>query len=275
MACKDNTNESDSNSIANNEKEPVTNGAEKVKSDSTNVDQIIKKVTKINNDFESYSTVQERDTVETFNDEKNHLYAKEETNIIFSPYKFEMKIEQEQLDDSDYDNKEFYAQTGGIYLVDGVSYMLLEGDKWKKAKVDYTEEELQEQDKVHFDKQVEQYRNLASDEEFEETEEHYLLKLDLDTDKITENDQMTQQEEMGSSNEGYQVNEMDVTMKINKETLYIETITTNKTYSYQMDYNEKMGEMSVSYENIKTYKNQNKVKDIILPNDVLENAEEL
>lgn len=279
MACSEDT--SESNDSSQNEQRNKDNEAtENNQGNDTNdeepdVEQIIKEATKVNNEFESYSTIEEKDTVETFNDEKNHLFAKEETNVIFSPFQFELKIEQEQLDDSDHLQKEFFAKEGGIYLVDGISYMLLQGDEWSKKESEYTEEELQDQEKIHLDKQVQRYRDVAVDEDFEETEEHYILTFNLDLEQIAKNDQESDQGEIGVSGEGYKVNEMDVTMKINKETLYLETITTNKSYAYDMEYKEEKGEMSVTYETIKTYQNQNDVKEIVLPDEVLENAKEL
>ncbi len=279
MACSENTNKSNDSSQNEqhiNDNEAAENNQENDANDEkSDVEQIIKEATKINNEFESYSTIEERDTAETFNDEENHLFAKEETNIIFSPFQLELKIEQEQLDDSDHLQKEFFAKEGGIYLVDGMSYMLLQGEEWSKKESGYTEEELQEQEKIHLDKLVQLYRDVSVDEDFEETEDHYILIFNLDLEQIAKNDQESDSGEMGFSSEGYKVEEMDVAIEINKDTLYLETITTNKSYSYDMEYNGEKGEMFITYENIITYQNQNDVKEIVVPDEVLENAEEL
>lgn len=279
MACSENTNKSNDssqNEQHNNDNEAAEKNQENDANDEeSDVEQIIKEATKINNEFESYSTIEERDTVETFNDEENHLFAKEETNIIFSPFQLELKIEQEQLDDSDHLQKDFFAKEGGIYLVDGMSYMLLQGEEWSKKESGYTEEELQEQEKIHLDKLVQLYRDVSVDKNFEETDDHYILIFNLDLEQIAKNDQESDSGEMGFSSEGYKVEEMDVAIEINKDTLYLETITTNKSYSYDMEYNEEKGKMSITYENIITYQNQNDVKEIVVPDEVLENAEEL
>ena len=102
-----------------------------------------------------------------------------------------------------------------------------------------------------------------------------ILIFNLDLEQIAKNDQESDSGEMGFSSEGYKVEEMDVAIEINKDTLYLETITTNKSYSYDMEYNEEKGKMSITYENIITYQNQNDVKEIVVPDEVLENAKEL
>src|SRR5699024_8669974 len=95
MACSENTNKSNDssqNEQHNNDNEAAEKNQENDANDEeSDVEQIIKEATKINNEFESYSTSEERDTVETFNDEENDLFDKEETNIIFSPFQLQLK----------------------------------------------------------------------------------------------------------------------------------------------------------------------------------------
>src|SRR5699024_6968232 len=146
MACSENTNKSNDssqNEQHNNDNEAAEKNQENDANDEeSDVEQIIKEATKINNEFESYSTIEERDTVETSNDEENHLFAKEDTNMIFPPVQLELKIEHEQLDLSEHLQKDLFAKEGAIYLVDGMTYMLLQGEKWRKKESGYPEEEL-------------------------------------------------------------------------------------------------------------------------------------
>src|SRR5699024_827990 len=106
MACSENTNKSNDssqNEQHNNDNEAAEKNQENDANDEeSEMERIIKEAIKINNEFESYSTIEERDTVETFNDVEDHLFAKEETNTIFCPFQLELKIEQVQLGDSDH-----------------------------------------------------------------------------------------------------------------------------------------------------------------------------
>lgn len=268
------------------QKEDQTDEQEEAEQEDETDDQlaeVLNQATEKNKAFKSYSIESITDTVEEFNGEKNHLLATELKDIILDPLQVEITIEQEQLEDSDHLQQEYYTQKGHIYLIDNTSYMYINTGKdegeWIKSKNNSTEDEIRDEENINVQKVYESYQKMATSENFTETDEAYLIQFELDLEQVTESDKENAVDEPWVYDElslnSYQVEELKVEIAIDKSSYYLTTITTNKLISYDMEFKDEKNKMTHTNEIVSTYKNHDEVKEIAVPNDVLENAREI
>lgn len=105
------------------------------------------------------------------------------------------------------------------------------------------------------------------------------LQVEITIEQVTESDKENAVVEPWVYEEllfnSYQVEEYKVEIAIDKSSYYLTTITTNKLIFYDMEFKDEKNKMTHTNEIVSTYKNYDKVKEIAVPNDVLENAREI
>ncbi|MEJ8777845.1 DUF6612 family protein [Pseudogracilibacillus sp. ICA-222130] len=276
FACSNKSNEqnADTNTnieITNEQKE--TKKEKSSKNASITIDQLMEEVADVNKALDSFTMIEETNTIETFQEEESHLYTKEALDIVFEPFQMEVMMEQKQPKGFNEEEQESFEYEGGFYIVDGKTYMKLDGDTWSESENTLSDEEFREQEMMVFDHITETYRNVAEKESLDETEDTYVVTFELQPQQATKMDKNAEQPAFEALNNTYKVEEMTVQITIAKETLFVTEIVLDKTFTYDEDFNIEKDKMTVHQKQVQTFSNQNAIEAVTVPDDIKQNAE--
>lgn len=276
FACSNKSNEQNIDTNTNSE---VTNEQKDTKKDtssknsSTKIDQLMEETLDVNKGLDSFTMIEETNTIETFQEEESHLYTKEVSDVVFEPFQLEVTIEQSQPKGFTEEERQSFEYKGGFYIVDGKTYMKLDGDTWSETENSLTDEEFQEQELIVFDRITETYRHAAEKESLDETEDTYVITFELQPQQATKMDKNAEQPAFEALNNTYKVEEMTVQITIDKETMYVMEIAIDKTFTYDEDFNIEKDTMTVQQKQVQTFSNQNTIEAVTVPADIKQNAE--
>src|SRR5699024_6704322 len=111
-----------------NEQKKDTKKETSSKNLSTKIDQLMEETSDVNKGLDSFTMMEETNTIETFQEEESHLYTKEASDVVFEPFQLEVMIEQSQPKGFTEEEQQSFEYKGGFYIVDGKTYMKLDGD---------------------------------------------------------------------------------------------------------------------------------------------------
>jgi len=252
----------------------------------TDIDTFIEEVTEVNKELESFSIESTIDTTQIFDGEKDHSITTQEQDTIFEPFQFRKYMVTEQQDDSDYDEGELNDEEITIYNVDGINYVNFKGSfgdgkQWVKSENEYTDDDMREVERVNVKKVLENLSDITVEKTLNEEGDFYILSLDIDLDKLAEldkeNPQFSQSEDeeaMQKLKDTYEVKQMDYQMKFDKESKFLLELESTRKFSYEMDFNDKTDTMETEEKTVIIYRDHNQVDEIVLPEEVRENAKE-
>lgn len=249
-----------------------------------NIDSFIEEVTKVNKELESFSIESKMDTTQTFDGEKNHSISTQHQDTIFDPFQSKKHMVTEQQEDSDYDEVGLNDEEITIYNVDGISYVNFkgtfgDGKQWVKSENEYSADDMREVESLNVKKILRNLNDFTKGKVLTEEDGFYILSLDIDLDQLTEYDKENSQFSQADDEEAkqkledtYEVEQMDYQIKFAKESKYLLELESTRKFSYEMDFNDKTGTMETEEKTVVIYKDHNQVDEIVLPEEVLENA---
>src|SRR5690625_2493819 len=280
------SNDQKSETDAPNQVEVENENIEKSDDFEADIDTFIEEVTKVNQELKSFSIESTIDTTQTFDGEKDHSITTQEQDTIFEPFQYRKYMLTEQQDDSDYDEGELNDEEITIYNVDGINYVNFKGSfgdgkQWVKSENEYTEDDMREVEGVNVKKVLENWSDITVEKTLNEEGDFYILSLIIDLDKLAEldkeNPQFSQSEDeeaMQKLKDTYEVKQMDYQMKFDKESKFLLELESTRKFSYEMDFNDKTDTMETEEKTVIIYRDHNQVDEIVLPEEVRENAKE-
>src|SRR5699024_6044979 len=141
------------------------------------------------------------------------------------------------------------------------------------------DEDMREQESIDVKRLLENLNDITKDKILSEEDGVYILALEIDLDKLTELDkenpqfsQSDDEKETQKLKDTYQVEQMDYQIKIAKESKFLLGIESTRKYSYEMDFKDEVGKMETVEKTVTIYKNHNQVDEIVLPDEVRDNA---
>ena len=289
LGCSnDQKSESDAPNQVEVENENVEKSDDEVELDDfeADIDTFIEEVTKVNQELESFSIESIIDTTQTFDGEKDHSITTQEQDTIFEPFQYRKYMVTEQQDDSDYDEGELNDEEITIYNVDGINYVNFKGSfgdgkQWVKSENEYSDDEMRDVETVNVKKILENLSDITIEKSLTEEDDLYILSFDINLEKLAEldkeNSQFLQSEDEEATQklkDTYEVKQMDYQMKFDKESKYLLELESSRKFSYEMDFNDKTDTMETEEKTVIIYKDHNQVDEIVLPEEVLENAKE-
>ena len=276
-ATNNNTNnESKTENVENNE---ANNNGEEAKEETDDADgnsdaeELLQKATEANNSLESFSAEADMKQLMVMDGEEMDINSTTSMDIIMDPMTMKQTIVTD-IPDAGKQETEAYFTEDGYYMLDP------ESDTWMKLPDELSGQLLaQAEAQANVEQQLEQMKPLMKDFTVEEKDDHYLLifKSDDETldDSLMEMVQASLPDEMQMMGEeifeNTTFNSLNYEMKIDKDNYYVQAL--NMTMDMDMKIEEQ--EMNLNQDMKMTYSNYNEVDEIVVPDDVIENAEEI
>ncbi|RLQ97853.1 DUF6612 family protein [Falsibacillus albus] len=167
---------------------------------------------------------------------------------------------------------ETYLTKDGFFMYDPTQ------QKWMKMPKEFSDQILQMSDyQTNPGEELKKLQQYADDFSFEQDHEHFILKLNASGDKFNSliQDSMKNLPEQLKGNEenlkNIKFNKVNYEIYINKETFLTDSL--NVTTDMEMNVNGQS--VNVNQEIKGAYKNYNKISTVEVPQDVLDNAQEV
>ncbi|MEJ8778047.1 DUF6612 family protein [Pseudogracilibacillus sp. ICA-222130] len=277
-ATNNNTNNETETETENVENNEANNNGEEAEEETDNAEgnsdaeELLQKATEANNNLESFSVEADMKQLMVMDGEEMDINSTTSMDIIMNPMTMKQTIVTD-IPDAGKQETESYFTKDGYFMLDP------ESDTWMKLPDEITGQLLaQVEAQANVEQQLVQMKPLMKDFTAEEKDDHYLLifKSDDETldDSLMEVIQASLPDEMqmmGDIFENATFNSLNYEMKIDKDNYYVQAL--NMT----MDMDMKMEEQDINLnQDMKmTYSNYNGVDEIVVPDDVIENAEEI
>lgn len=280
-ACGNNADDANVNNDNQNESkqeiEDVTNNEAEneptEKEDTLSPEALFQKMNEANNSLESFSTETTIHQVMTIDGEEMSVNSVTSMDIIMDPLTMQQTIFTDVPDVGEQEVETYFTDEG-FFMFDP------EQDKWLKMPDELSGDLLKQlTEQANIDSQMQQFDAFIENFAVDEKDDHYLLTFKADDDSFNEQMMETLQgalpEEMGMMGEELfeqmTFNDMQYEMIIDKENYYIHTLQMTMDFDMELE-----GDTMHSVQSMKmTYDNYNNVGEIVVPDEILENAEEM
>lgn len=275
-ACGGNNADSNNNEIANNSNnnDISTNENNNEGTESLTTEEVFTQVTEAYSEIESVKTISKVEQDMDINGEQMSMVNHTDMEYILDPItvKQDMTVE---LPGEGTQNVQVYITEDGYYTYEESQ------DMWMKFPDSFVEP-LLEQVKMGNDIEIQmnQFESMKDDFELEETDEHYILTFKLsdedafnqEVEKVLESTLPDDFNALGEDIfESISYEQLEYEMTIDKDTFYVQEL--NMIMDMTMDLE---GETMKIKQNMETtYTDYNEVEAIEIPEEAIENAQEL
>ena len=269
-----NNNDQNVETVNNNTEENENdNGNDADEASSSSADDVIAEILKANESIESFAAVAEVDQDMEIGGEVMSTSTSSDMRFVLDPVGLHQKMTMD-IPGEGVQEIETYMTEDGYYMYEPSQ------DMWMKFP-DSMSGQLVEQVMTQADveAQLEQFKGMEDNFSLEEDDDLYILKFATKGDEL--GDQMSELVEgtlpdelasLGASLlENMSINQLKYEMKVDKSTYYPESLDMVIDFTMGMDDQEMH-----SKQNMKTtYSDYNSIDEITVPQDVIDNAEEM
>lgn len=235
--------------------------------------EVFDKASEANNNLESFSIIMDMKQNMNIGDESTDMHSSITMDVVQEPLSLK-QITSVDLGELGVQEMESYFTEDGFFLYEPTE------DQWMKLPSELSEEVLQLSDsQMNVDDQLGQFKDFVDDFTFEQDDTHYILHLDAEGEKFNELFAQTMGDMMPEDMLGLEVdifeninfNQVEYEIYIHKDTFYFEDMNVKMDYDMEIE-----GEsFSLKQDIQSTYSNHNEIGEIIVPDDVIDQAVEL
>lgn len=251
--------------------EPTTNnGAAGETSSDLTLTEVFDKASEVNNDLESFTINMDMKQNMSMGDESTDMNSSITMDVVQEPLSLKqvMSIDLGELGTQE---MESYFTDDGFFLYEPME------DQWMKFPSELSAEIMQlSESQMDVEDQLGQFQDFVDDFTFEQDDTHYILHLDAEGEKF--NDlfaqtigDMMQDDMLGLEDDVFDninFNQVEYEIYINKDTFYFEDMNVMMDYDMEIE-----GESFTQKQDIQsTYSNHNEIDEIVVPEDVIEQA---